>query len=200
MFLSVFDMFKVGVGPSSSHTMGPMVAAARFLDTDAPVAVRVSWPAGVTARIAGLHRRRACDRPRNNSWSGRVRARNIRRRQKPTLYLIAIKQTGMIEAEGLPPLRFNPNTDLVFDYETTLPGHANGMVLRATDAQGDVTLQRGTYYSIGGGFVMTEAELAAGNDTRSDGPPIPYPFKSAAQMLEMAQASGKSCRANETGQ
>jgi L-serine dehydratase len=73
------------------------------------------------------------------------------------------------------------------------------MMLMATDAQGDVTL-RETYYSIGGGFVMTEAELAAGKDT-DEGAPIPFPFKSATEMLEMSKTSGKSIaqmkRANE---
>jgi L-serine dehydratase len=73
------------------------------------------------------------------------------------------------------------------------------MILMATDAQGDVTLQQ-TYYSIGGGFVMTEDELAAGNAT-DEGAPIPYPFHSATEMLEMAARSGKSIaamkRANE---
>jgi L-serine dehydratase len=73
------------------------------------------------------------------------------------------------------------------------------MVLMATDAQGDVIL-RETYYSIGGGFVMTEGELAAGRNVQ-EGDPVPYPFKSAVQMLEMAERSGKTIaemkRANE---
>ena len=64
------------------------------------------------------------------------------------------------------------------------------MILMATDAQGDVILQE-TYYSIGGGFVMTEAELAAGKDT-DEGAPVPYPFKTAQEMLDMAQRSGKT--------
>jgi L-serine dehydratase len=74
-----------------------------------------------------------------------------------------------------------------------LPGHANGMVLMATDAQGDV-ISREVYYSIGGGFVLTEAELAAkGDDTRSDDAPrVPWPFATAAEMLDMAEKSGKS--------
>ena len=104
-----------------------------------------------------------------------------------------------IHADGSAPLRSTPKTDLIFDYDTPLSGHANGMILMATDAQGDVTL-RETYYSIGGGFVMTEAELAAGKDT-DEGAPVPFPFKSAAEMLEMAKISGKSIagmkRANE---
>ncbi|MCP3878730.1 MAG: L-serine ammonia-lyase, partial [Sulfitobacter sp.] len=94
---------------------------------------------------------------------------------------------------------FAPKSDMIFDYDNKLDGHANGMMLMATDAQGDVTL-RETYYSIGGGFVMTEAELAAGKDT-DEGAPIPFPFKSATEMLQMATESGKSIaqmkRANE---
>ena len=113
--------------------------------------------------------------------------------------LAAITQTQTITVTGLPTLKFDPKHDLIFDYDLKLPGHANGMMLMATDAQGDVTL-RETYYSIGGGFVMTEEELTAGKDT-DEGAPIPYPFKSAAEMLEMSKASGKSIaamkRANE---
>jgi len=104
-----------------------------------------------------------------------------------------------IAVDGLPPLAFDPKTDLIFDYDQALPGHANGMLLMATDAQGDVTLRQ-VFYSIGGGFVMTEEELAAGKDT-DEGAPVPFPFKSATEMLEMAQSSGKTIaqmkRANE---
>ena len=79
-----------------------------------------------------------------------------------------------------------------------LPGHANGMILMATDAQGDVIL-RETYYSIGGGFVMTEAELAAGKDT-DEGPPVPYPFKSAARDAGDGHSIRQEYCRNETRQ
>ena len=69
---------------------------------------------------------------------------------------------------GLPPLAFDPARDLIFDYGPALPGHANGMILKATDAQGDVILQE-TYYSIGGGFVLTDAEQAAGGRQKGQG-------------------------------
>ena len=101
-----------------------------------------------------------------------------------------IRDTRTITPPGLPELAFHPKDDLVFDFGPNLPGHANGMILAATDAQGDVILQE-TYYSVGGGFVLTEAELAAGRDT-DDGPPVPYPFKTAAEMLEMAETAGKT--------
>ncbi|MEP4197478.1 MAG: L-serine ammonia-lyase [Aliishimia sp.] len=198
MFLSVFEMFKVGIGPSSSHTMGPMVAAARFLDM-----MRAS-PFQFAGMRASLHGSlaftgvgHATDRATILGLMGFT----------PDTYdndlaeaaLLRLKEGHSIDVEGLPPLSFDPETDLVFDYDTVLSGHANAMILMATDAQGDVTLRQ-VFYSIGGGFVMTEEELAAGKAT-DEGDPIPYPFKSAAEMLEMAKSSGKSIagmkRANE---
>jgi L-serine dehydratase len=198
MFLSVFEMFKVGIGPSSSHTMGPMVAAARFLDM-----MRASpfHFAGVRASLHGSlaftgvgH---ATDRATILGLAG-FHPETFDAEKAAETYA-RIHATRILTPEGLGDLAFDPKTDLIFDFDTPLPGHANGMTLMATDAQGDVTLKQ-VFYSIGGGFVMTEEELAAGKDT-DDGAPVPYPFKSAAEMLEMAQASGKSIaamkRANE---
>ena len=198
MFLSVFDMFKVGVGPSSSHTIGPMVAAARFLDH-----LR-SQPFKVAGLKASLHGSlaftgvgHATDRAVILGLAG-FRAEDYDA-AKAEAALAAIKAEALVSPAGLPRLRFDPSADLLFDYGPPLPGHANGLKLHGTDAQGDVIISE-TYYSIGGGFVLTEAELAAGRDT-DDGPPVPYPFKTAAEMLEMAAASGLSIagmkRANE---
>lgn len=198
MFLSVFEMFKVGIGPSSSHTMGPMVAAARFLDMMRASPFHFS---GVRASLHGSlaftgvgH---ATDRATILGLAGFVP--ETYDREKADALLAALPETCVLQPEGLGPLHFDPQKDLIFDYETQLPGHANGMILMATDAQGDVTLRQ-VFYSIGGGFVMTEEELAAGKQT-DEGPPIPYPFKSAAEMLEMAERSNLSIaemkRANE---
>ena len=199
MFLSVFDMFKVGIGPSSSHTIGPMVAAARFLDhlRAQPFAV-----AGVHASLHGSlaftgvgH---ATDRATVLGLAGfRADDYDV---QKADAELIRIKAEKTLRPVGLAPLHFDPATDLEFDYGPALPGHANGMILRGTDAQGDVITQI-TYYSIGGGFVLTADELASGTDANADLPKGPFPFTSAAEMLDMAAQSGKSIaamkRANE---
>ena len=192
MFLSVFDMFKVGIGPSSSHTMGPMVAAARFLDL-----MRAS-PFQFAGLRASLHGSlaftgvgHATDRATILGLAGFTPESYEAAKAEATLQ--AINEAGQITVPDLPVLAFNPKTDLIFDYELKLEGHANGMILMATDAQGDVTLSE-TYYSIGGGFVMTERELAEGRDS-AEGTPVPYPFKSAAEMLEMAKSSGKSVAA-----
>ena len=198
MFLSVFDMFKVGIGPSSSHTMGPMVAAARFLDKmrAAPfdfAGVRGSLHGSLAFTGVG----HATDRATILGLAGfQPEPYDADAAEKA---LADINETKTIAPEGLGTLRFDPKTDLIFDYDRALPGHANGMSLMATDAQGDVILSE-IYYSVGGGFVLTEAELAEGK-AKDDGPPVPFPFKSAAEMLDMARESGKSIaamkRANE---
>jgi L-serine dehydratase len=191
MFLSVFDMFKVGVGPSSSHTMGPMVAAARFLET-----LRASpfHAKGVRASLHGSlaftgvgH---ATDRATILGLAGFEPATYDAAKAEATLAAIAATHT--ITPPGLPTLTFDPKRDLIFDYGPSLPGHANGMILRATDAQGDVILEE-TYYSIGGGFVLTAAEQSEAGGTKSKArADVPYPFETAAEMLEMAAKSGQT--------
>lgn len=200
MFLSVFDMFKVGIGPSSSHTMGPMVAAARFLD-----ALRAS-PFHFHGLKASLHGSlaftgvgHATDRATILGLAGYEPATYDAEKAEATL--AKIRETRVIEAPGIGALTFDPGADLLFDYGPALPGHANGMILKATDAQGDVILTE-TYYSIGGGFVLTGAEMAEAGGAKSRArADVPYPFETAAEMLEMAQKSGLTIaqmkRANE---
>jgi L-serine dehydratase len=198
MFLSVFEMFKVGIGPSSSHTMGPMVAAARFLERMRAEPFHYAGLRGsLHGSLAFTGVGHASDRATILGLAGFLPESYDHDRAEATL--AQIRETHRIAPPDLPEMKFSPKDDLIFDFGPNLPGHANGMILMATDAQGDVLLQE-TYYSIGGGFVMTEAELAAGKAT-DEGPPVPYPFKSAAEMLDMAERSGKSIaemkRANE---
>ena len=192
MFLSVFDLFKIGVGPSSSHTMGPMVAAARFLDELRAQPFRAAGlRASLHGSLAFTGKGHATDRATILGMMGFVPETLDAAAAEAAL--TANRESGMVSPEGLGELRFDPVQDLVFDYGPPLPGHANGMVLAATDAQGDVIFQK-TYYSIGGGFVLTAEELEKrGDDTRTDATPaVPYPFASAADMLRMAAESGRS--------
>ncbi len=189
MFLSVFDMFKVGIGPSSSHTMGPMVAAARFLDLmRASPFEFVGLRGSLHGSLAFTGVGHATDRATILGLAGFVP--DTYDNDKAEAALATISETRTVSPEGLPTLAFDPKADLIFDFDTNLPGHANGMVLMATDAQGDVILRQ-VYYSIGGGFVLTEEELTEGKATE-EGDPVPFPFKSAAEMLQMAKDSGKS--------
>ena len=189
MFLSVFDMFKVGIGPSSSHTIGPMVAAAKFLDHLRAQPFKVAGlKASLHGSLAFTGVGHATDRAVILGFAG-FRADDYDA-AKADAEMVRITAENTVKPEGLGELRFNPKEDLLFDYGPALSGHANGLILKATDAQGDVIIQE-TYFSIGGGFVLTADELASGKDTY-DGPPAPFPFSSAAEMLAMASQSGKS--------
>ncbi|MFV0409270.1 MAG: L-serine ammonia-lyase [Paracoccus sp. (in: a-proteobacteria)] len=212
MFLSIFDIFKIGIGPSSSHTMGPMLAAARFLD-DLRGGVEKIPGAGQLDRVtASLHgslaftgKGHATDRAVILGLCGLL-PETLDLDQADRLEA-EVRQTGMIHPEGLPPLQFNPDADLIFDYGPPLPGHANGMILSAFDGAGHAW-HRETYYSVGGGFVLTAAELEAqqsgapGLHDQKAALDFPYPFGMAREMLAMGAQSGMSIarmkRANET--
>ncbi|WP_199258602.1 L-serine ammonia-lyase [Paracoccus binzhouensis] len=207
MFLSVFDIFKIGIGPSSSHTMGPMVAAARFLEDLRGGAEKIPGSGALHMLGASLHgslaftgKGHATDRAVILGLCGLLpdtldpdRAEEIE---------AEVRRTGLVRPEGLPPLRFAPETDLVFDYGSPLPGHANGLILKAFDQSGRIRHQQ-TYYSIGGGFVVTAAELERAGEGGGEASvmAVPYPFRTAAEMLRMGRESGQTIarmkRANE---
>ncbi|MCR4269425.1 L-serine ammonia-lyase [Nitratireductor sp. ZSWI3] len=207
MFLSVFDLFKIGIGPSSSHTMGPMTAAERFL---AEIAGD-DWPRPAGARVArlsvALHGSlaftgigHATDRAVILGLAG-FNPLTVDPDTSEGI-LETIRAERLVRPAGHPAYRFDPQTDLVLDRKTPLPGHANGMAFNAFDADDRLLLRR-IYYSIGGGFVVSEEELQA---LKAEGKPpvegnVPYPFANARAMLAMAAESGLSIaemkRANE---
>lgn len=192
MFLSVFDIYKIGIGPSSSHTVGPMVAARRFLQSlDQPSGrIRVS----LHGSLAFTGKGHGTDRAVVLGLAGET-AQDIDPAQIENILerMAAQKKSGRFD--------FDPSTDVVFDFGPALKGHANGMVFRLL--AGDVTVAEETYFSIGGGFVQTaaerEASLASGHAEVQLS--VPFPFASAEAMLAMGQSSGLSIaamkRANE---
>jgi L-serine dehydratase len=212
MFLSVFDIFKIGIGPSSSHTMGPMVAAVRFLDDLRSGIDRIPGAGDLYGLSATLHgslaytgKGHATDRAVILGFCG-VLPETLDPDKAEALEA-KVRHNGMVRPEGLPPLKFAPDTDLVFDFGPPLEGHANGLVLRALDQAGN-TYHLQTYYSVGGGFVVTEAELNGQHAIRPAlsvekiAKSFPYPFGTAKEMLSMGKTSGLSIakmkRANET--
>jgi L-serine dehydratase len=196
VFLSVFDVFKIGIGPSSSHTMGPMTAAVTFLHLlgQSPAGQRAtSIRASLHGSLAFTGKGHATDRAVTLGLLGWLPARlDIDAAEQQ---LLELQTSHTLRPEGLPPIAFDPARDIVFDYGPALPGHANGLVFTAFDADG-TTLLTETYYSIGGGFVVTAAEReqpqAAGGDEAIT---WPYPFRNAASMLQMAADSGLSIAA-----
>jgi L-serine dehydratase len=212
MFLSVFDIFKIGIGPSSSHTMGPMTAASRFLDDLRGRTVRLPGVGPPTAITVTLHgslaftgKGHATDRAVILGLLGLLP--DTLDPDRADALVAEVQASGTIAPAGLGSLAFAPDSDLVFDYGPPLEGHANGLVLRAFDAAGTLC-HEGTYYSIGGGFVITEAELrreregeAATLSDQKQALSFPYPFGTAKEMLAMGRASGMTIaqmkRANE---
>ncbi|KAA1178589.1 L-serine ammonia-lyase [Rhizobium tropici] len=210
MFLSVFDVFKIGVGPSSSHTMGPMSAANRFLD----LLLSNEWPrpssnVHVTSIKVSLHGSLA--HTGIGHGTGRAVILGLMG-EKPDIVdpdhmdgiIDEVERSGRITPPGHPAYEFQPKTDLIFDKKVPLPGHANGMSFSAFDKDDRLLLKR-IYYSVGGGFVVTDTELeqmrADKKKPAATGERIPFPFASAKQMLEMSERSGLSIaqmkRANE---
>jgi L-serine dehydratase len=209
MFLSVFDIFKIGVGPSSSHTMGPMTAAAQFLDDlrsgtkKAPGSGRLSrLGASLHGSLAFTGKGHATDRAVILGLLG-FRPNTLEPDAAEALEA-EVRRSKRISPPGLEELDFDPDLDLVFDYGPPLPGHANGLVLNAFDERGNIYFTQ-TYYSIGGGFVVTAQELEAtksGNlHAAKTARGYPHPFGTAAEMLSMGQKAGMSIaamkRANE---
>ncbi|MEO1549123.1 MAG: L-serine ammonia-lyase, partial [Pseudomonadota bacterium] len=207
MFLSVFDMFKIGIGPSSSHTMGPMVAAARFLD-DLRAGRGLIPGAGAPVRLAArLHgslaftgKGHGTDRAVALGFAGFVP--ETMDPDQAEAALDALRSTGTVTPSGLPPLEFAPERDIAFDYGPPLEAHANGLVLMAYDGRDHLAMSE-TYFSIGGGFVRSAREMTKGE---ASAPPadVPFPFRDAKTMLAMARASGLSIaqmkRENELSQ
>ncbi|PZQ59496.1 MAG: L-serine ammonia-lyase [Phenylobacterium zucineum] len=163
MNVSVFDLFKLGVGPSSSHTMGPMTAAARFigwLGADVERAARV-----VTTLYASL------------ALTGHGA-------------LEAIRASGTLKLGGAREIGFDETRDILWEGRQRLPEHPNALRFEAFDADGALLGAR-TYFSIGGGFVRDEGEI--GQNTAPDRAlPAPYPFNSGAELLEQAEQAGLS--------
>ncbi len=205
MFLSIFDVFKIGIGPSSSHTMGPMTAARRFLDElksgDWPRA-RNARPAALTASLHGSLAHTGLGHGSGRAVILGLSGEDPRSVDPDAMdgIVAAVEASGTVHPPGHPAYRFRPAVDLAFDKKQALPGHPNGLQFSAYDTDGQLLLRR-AYFSIGGGFVVSAEELEALKHASPREADVPYPFADAKDMLAMAAASGLSIagmkRANE---
>ncbi|MDR3792958.1 MAG: L-serine ammonia-lyase [Terracidiphilus sp.] len=193
MKTSLFDLYKIGVGPSSSHTMGPMRAACRFVNgLKASGAlervVRVEAELYGSLALTGLGH--ATDRAVLLGFSGNEPATVAPEAMATTVE--AIRAGRRIELAGTHTVEFEEERDLRLYRETLLPpgarmSHPNGMRLRAYDAAGAVVDER-TYFSVGGGFIVEDG-AEAGPQERAIAASVPFPFSSAAEMLATAEAN-----------
>ena len=200
MVASTFDLFKIGVGPSSSHTMGPMSAAANFvagLVEDQLIARTVRIDVALYGSLALTGKGHATDRAVLLGLTGERPATLCPDRADVTV--AAIRMTGRLSLANMHPIDFDEERDLHFLQRKRLPFHSNAMRFAAFDAH-DAELATQTAYSVGGGAVVYEADIAR------NAPPeglvdIPYRFTSGDDLLAKAAASGKSIaemmRANE---
>jgi L-serine dehydratase len=189
MNLSVLDIFKVGVGPSSSHTMGPMNAACAFVqDLDRMSLLdRVDKVAAqVYGSLALTGRGHCTDRAILLGLEGNQPATIDPAAMEPAL--ARIRNTGRIVIAGKREIGFDEPLDLLFHRDQTLPQHPNGMRFTALDGTGNV-LHREEFFSTGGGFIVRAGEFGR---THEGGPQVdvPHPFTSAHELLEMARGRG----------
>jgi len=183
---SLFEIFKIGIGPSSSHTVGPMRAAAAFAG-----GLREAGLLGKTARVEGhlygslalTGHGHGTDRAVLLGLCGelpdRIAPETIEAK------LAAIRSSKRLMLGGTEPLAFDEARDLVFHKDQTLAFHSNGMRFRASDPAGG-TLAEQAYYSVGGGFVVREGEAA----DEGAKPPVRFPFSSAAELLATGARHG----------
>jgi L-serine dehydratase len=198
---SAFDLFKLGVGPSSSHTMGPMTAGARFLQrlTSQGLLAQVTRIEVVLyASLALTGRGHATDRAVILGLAGFTPASIDPDAADAALEAIAAAGRLTLGADG-PQIDFDASRDILWEGRTRLPQHPNALAFRAYDA--GALLDEKRYFSVGGGFVADEAEMSA-NVAPVRTVPEPYPYASGAELLEQAQNAGLTIAelmfANET--
>jgi len=191
MAVSVFDLFKIGIGPSSSHTVGPMRAAHMFvsrlrreglLERVARVQCTLYGSLGATGKGHG---------------SDKAVLLGLAGYEPDTVDVDAVPQIvdamrreQSIMLAGTHRIGFTERADLVFNRRESLPFHANGMRLAAYDASGAQLVER-TYYSVGGGFVVSDDVAADGTRLKTIAPDttvLPYPFHSGEQLLQLTHA------------
>jgi len=193
--VSSFDLFKIGIGPSSSHTVGPMRAARLFAlrlahDGVAPRTARVT--AQLYGSLGATGKGHGSDKAVLLGLAGHE-PDSVDVDRIPELLRAIRDQRCVTLAQG-PSIAFDERNDLVFHRRESLPFHANGMRFSAFDA-GGAPLSERTYYSVGGGFVVSDEVAADGTRHKAVAPDttvLPHPFHSGAQLLALTNALGCS--------
>jgi L-serine dehydratase len=189
----LFDLFRIGIGPSSSHTVGPMVAARRFA-TELPPQDFAAIDVDLYGSLALTGKGHATDQAIMLGLLGEA-PDTVDPDAVPAL-IARLRGSHRLPRIRGAPLPFDPDAGILFHRRESLPQHPNGMAFRATAPDGSVL--RRVFYSIGGGFIVEDGATA---DPSSDASSIPHHFDTAASLLAMAEAAGLSIaelqRANE---
>ncbi|GAA4763630.1 L-serine ammonia-lyase [Citricoccus nitrophenolicus] len=192
MTLSVLDLFSIGLGPSSSHTVGPMRAARLFArglaeDKTLPEVARIK--AVLYGSLGATGEGHGSDNAVIMGLAGRD-PETIGAEEAPQVVAEAVN-TGLLALDGTHEVSFNKGEDVVLNGWESLPGHPNGLRITAYAAD-DSVLAEEDYYSVGGGFVVTAQALdQAGTDAEPE-IPEPHPFSTGAELLQRCRESGLS--------
>jgi L-serine dehydratase len=187
--ISAFDLFKIGIGPSSSHTVGPMRAAGMFVASLAA--------AGDLDQVAGIRVELFGSLGATGHGHGSVKAivLGLTGAEPETVdpasagpLVARIRQTGRLSLPAGPDIAFDVDSDIVLHRRKRLPFHSNGMRFAAEDGQGRQICER-FYYSVGGGFVLGEDE-AGTLAIVPDPTPVPFGFRTGEELLGHTRASG----------
>ncbi|GGS82616.1 L-serine ammonia-lyase [Streptomyces violaceus] len=194
MAISVFDLFSIGIGPSSSHTVGPMRAAGLFarrlrneelLEKVGSVRAELYGSLGATGHGHGTPKAVLLGLEGESPRTVDVEKADDR--------VDAIKADGRLNLLGEHEIAFSFDDDMVLHRRKALPYHANGMTLWAYDASGAELLTK-TYYSVGGGFVVDEEAVGA-DRIKLDDTALKYPFRTGDELLRLAEETGLSISA-----
>lgn len=187
MNISVFDLFSIGIGPSSSHTVGPMLAANEFLlllETNHVFATTDRLKVELYGSLALTGKGHGTDKAILNGLEGKEPHTVAPETMVPRMQ--EILKTHTLCLAGKKNIPFHEENDFLFLQKELLPKHTNGMRFTAFDNQGHPLISQ-VYYSIGGGFITTEEAF---DEVISDSTTVPYPFETAAQLL-------KHCKENQ---
>ena len=197
MDMSVFDLFKIGIGPSSSHTVGPMVAARRFLVECGPLDNAVGIEVALYGSLALTGIGHATDKAIILGLMGET-PQGVNPDEVEDK-LAEVELDGAIKLLGQKEVPFSAKTGLIWNRASSLPEHPNGMRFTLKLADGSV-IER-VFYSVGGGFIHAAGESQARQGAGVSHNPVPYPFDTMDQLLALGRSSGLSIpqmlRANE---
>lgn len=190
MAISVFDLFKIGIGPSSSHTVGPMKAALCFANSlaeenllDACHSLKVELYGSLAATGAGHGSPGAIMLGLEGEKPETVEVSQIPARVQQ------IRDSGQLKLLGSKTLAFSYRDDLIMHRQKSLPFHPNGMQFSAFTDNGEALLHK-TFFSVGGGFIIDESANAE-NILIEDSMALPHPFSSARELLQQCRESGQ---------
>lgn len=195
MAVSVFDLFKIGIGPSSSHTVGPMRAARMFvhrLEHDGVLARVVRVKSDLYGSLGATGKGHGSDKAVLLGLAGHE-PDTVDVDAVPAI-LETIRSDKRLALGGTHPIVLDESADVIFHRRETLPFHANGMRFVAFDGEQRELASR-TYYSVGGGFVVSDEVAADGTRQKQIAPDttiLPLPFHSGAELLELAKREGIS--------